>query len=510
MITSYNFSIKGRRHIKKNLPCQDASGIKEITPIWTVACVADGVGACRYADIASKIAVESVLEMVPKLFPAIVSDDAILTILSATMHYANNKILEYVEEHDYDINECETTLVIELYNGKDLYYANAGDSGIVALDENGKYHTITKVQKGKDGISVIPLSALRFEVGKADFSPVAVIGMTDGLLEATVPAKYKNQKYPINVPFAKLFTDYGVFGCDDKEVAMDYSNRRKDDLIKYLTSDNCAKLDDDLSASVLINTDAEIDDIPYEAPDEYLIMFEQCSIYGKNQNKEFINVVRENNPNWSDEQVNEFVNRYINSSKVKTKSTDRPTEKKIKPTNTPINNSLDEKSSMEKNNNKKNYFDKTFEKFDHIIKDKFCGKFEKIKDGNIIQDNKPLNDQSKVDKNIKPENKTIKNSTTDNNSIIITHQKDKNTIQDFQPLNDQSKVDENKAITDKTADDNSIVVTHENNIKNIKGKSKVEIQIKVDENVKYKHQIIGTSNTMYSSEYIEDDDNILG
>lgn len=429
MITGYNFSIKGRRHIKKNLPCQDASGIKEITPVWTVACVADGVGSCKYADVASKIAVESVLEIVPKLFPAIVSDDAILTILSASMYYANNKILEYAEEQDYDINQCETTLVVELYNGRDLYYANAGDSGIVALDENGIYHSVTKVQKGTDGISVIPLSALQFEVGKADFSAVAVIGLTDGLLDVTVPAKYKNQKYPINVPFAQRFTDYGVFGCDDDEIATEYSNRRKDDLIKFLTSDNCSILDDDLSASVLINTDAEVDNIPYEAPDEYLIVFDQCSIYGKNRNKEFINIVREKNPDWSDEQVIDFANRYIKPSKDKTKIEEKPKEKEkqskhISDTSSTPN---DDKKSTQKSKSDL---------------DKF---FQEVK-----------KDTEKV------ENITLNEDTS--NNIPITYEQD-TTTKEVQPLD-------------------------------INGTSKVEIQITVDEKVKYKHQIVGTSNTI--------------
>ena len=64
MISSYYFSLTGRDHKKMSLPCHDYSAIGEISSSWKIAVVADGVGSCKHAEIASKIAVETVIELI--------------------------------------------------------------------------------------------------------------------------------------------------------------------------------------------------------------------------------------------------------------------------------------------------------------------------------------------------------------------------------------------------------------------------------------------------------------
>ena len=66
MLSSYCFSLRGRDHIKSNMPCHDASQIETISSSWKIAVVADGVGSCKHAELASGIAVKEVTELIKK------------------------------------------------------------------------------------------------------------------------------------------------------------------------------------------------------------------------------------------------------------------------------------------------------------------------------------------------------------------------------------------------------------------------------------------------------------
>lgn len=93
MISSYCFSLVGRDHIKNQMPCHDSSLIKAISSSWKIAVVADGVGSCKHAEIASEIAVKEVAELIKKQFPPSSSDErAYFSVIHAAMHGAANAI----------------------------------------------------------------------------------------------------------------------------------------------------------------------------------------------------------------------------------------------------------------------------------------------------------------------------------------------------------------------------------------------------------------------------------
>lgn len=67
-IIGYCFSIEGLSHTEKKMPCQDSSGIL-IKDAWRLAVVADGVGSCKYSDVAAKLAVQTASKVVNAAFP---------------------------------------------------------------------------------------------------------------------------------------------------------------------------------------------------------------------------------------------------------------------------------------------------------------------------------------------------------------------------------------------------------------------------------------------------------
>lgn len=320
MISSYCFSLVGRDHIKTHMPCHDSSLIKAISSSWKIAVVADGVGSCKHAEIASEIAVKEVAELIKKQFPPSSSDErAYFSVIHAAMHGAANAIETYVEEKDPG-NEMEyqTTLAVAIMSNKNLYYGSAGDSGIIALDDLGNYHLVTKKQNDELGrVYSIPTNRL-FEIGKANYIPAAVLCMTDGIYDTIAPVTLRNNKFPVNVPFANMFITYalGLEKYKEPEAVKSCKNH----LIKYLQSDECKNMTDDLSVAALINTNSDLqpEDIKWEEPqiDVYALKWNEVSLYPsiETRNKLFRQYVREKNPDWSEIQVDELLKKYSESN----------------------------------------------------------------------------------------------------------------------------------------------------------------------------------------------------
>lgn len=316
MISSYCFSLVGRDHIKNQMPCHDSSLIKAISSSWKIAVVADGVGSCKHAEIASEIAVKEVAELIKKQFPPSSSDErAYFSVIHAAMHGAANAIESYVEEKDPG-NEMEyqTTLAVAIMSSKNLYYGSAGDSGIIALDDQGNYHLVTKKQNDELGrVYSIPTNRL-FEIGKANYIPAAVLCMTDGIYDTIAPVTLCNNKFPVNVPFANMFVTYalGLEKFKEPEAVESCKNH----LIKYLQSDECKNMTDDLSVAALINTNSDLqpEDIKWEEPqiDFYALKWNEVSLYPsiETRNKLFKQYIREKNPDWSEIQVDELLKKY--------------------------------------------------------------------------------------------------------------------------------------------------------------------------------------------------------
>ena len=130
-------------HIENDLLCQDSSDVMSYG-LWRVAIVADGVGSCKHSDEASKIAVKSALKTVYNCFPNNCKEEDLLSLITMAFHCAANAIEMHVKKVNGDIKEYHTTLAMALYDGKKLYYGNAGDSGIIAFVNKKLSHLANK------------------------------------------------------------------------------------------------------------------------------------------------------------------------------------------------------------------------------------------------------------------------------------------------------------------------------------------------------------------------------
>ena len=329
-ILNYNFSLQGLSHKGRNIVCQDASTMY-INGIWHLAIVADGVGACKHSDQASQMAVENACKLANAMFPINGTDEDYLSLMRMILHYTANYIEKSVTKQGEDINDYETTFAAALYNGKNVYYANAGDSGIIVLDNKGLYHVITQKHNNEYG-EVYPLSRRMFEVGKVDFDATAVICMTDGLLDWVTPNSLKNYKFRVSVPRMNIFVDQTFFNnnfesekaaefsiCAQKIITKLAEKSTTDDYIdKKYGNLKDKNLKDDLTAAVLINTEALYESIQWEEPKEKTTIEKFSDTYkslislypkdGKNMLKKHI---KDCNKNCSNEEIEAYVKEVI-------------------------------------------------------------------------------------------------------------------------------------------------------------------------------------------------------
>ncbi|MEY8308416.1 PP2C family serine/threonine-protein phosphatase [Erysipelotrichaceae bacterium 51-3] len=249
----FNITQTGESHVKNETECQDYSGFEVVGDRIVLAAIADGVGSCIHSDWGARVAVSESLQYMKNYFTAalekhdFVFDDVLAMgpLLQETMHRALRKISEKADEFNVLDYAMHTTLTIAAYDGKTLYFAHAGDDGIVILQDDGGYKMITHRHKGPEASSVFPLqSTTTWQYGK-EMHIAGFVMATDGLLDYFVRSAFEDNR--VFFPFIRpiLFTP-----IEDQKQAETLHH----DLEDFLNSPRLRKaVTDDLSLIGVVN-----------------------------------------------------------------------------------------------------------------------------------------------------------------------------------------------------------------------------------------------------------------
>ncbi|MDR2720571.1 MAG: protein phosphatase 2C domain-containing protein [Nitrososphaerota archaeon] len=268
MIYSYGFSITGSSHKKSDRPkCQDYNDIKKLENGYIIAAIADGVGSCKYSDIAALLAVNTSLEVCAEAVDAEGDNCNFEKVIEDAFTKAERKIDAYSLSQKHLITDYDTTLSLVIYDGKSIHYGHCGDGGIIGLNNGGDYVKITTPQKS-DGTFVIPLRAGKssWKIDKAEGEYASVLLATDGVYDIFFPYLLKGQPVEVYVPLVRYFLDNHIVKISDEISEKIVSKERE----KYLDSDACSSITDDKTVRVLINGDIlpkMKDDSYYTEPD---------------------------------------------------------------------------------------------------------------------------------------------------------------------------------------------------------------------------------------------------
>ena len=250
MISIINAITPGISHIEKNIECQDY--LKYLRVNFAnreiiIAAVADGVGSCKNSSLGSKTAAEAAVnysaEKIQELMNGEWDQKLCLKIIKAAFSAAYYAMDEIANKENISMLSISTTLTMALYDGENLAYGHAGDSGLIVLYDDGTYEMITERKKGDTANSVIPLNG-DYTMWQFDFAKKRVVSfalMTDGLLD------YGVHKSMVYIPLYKSFMLLPISTIDEEREA---SNQ----LLQWIKSYELQKaVKDDISFIVVSN-----------------------------------------------------------------------------------------------------------------------------------------------------------------------------------------------------------------------------------------------------------------
>ncbi len=246
----YGMSLTGSSHIKRGIVCQDAHKIFQLSNGWIVAAVADGVGSSRHSDIASRLAVDTVIEMCNNRIDKHTKLSEVKEIVKKAYNEAQQRIVNYAYAHDDELSDYDTTLHMVVYDGSGFVYGHAGDGGIIGLTNDGKYIKVTKPQKAEDSICVIPLRAGEdsWVIGEQKGKFASVLLATDGIYDTFYPYLLRDNYPDIYVPLARFFMDNNVLSVTQENIGEIEKSR-----LDFVNSEAYASVDDDKTLVVVIN-----------------------------------------------------------------------------------------------------------------------------------------------------------------------------------------------------------------------------------------------------------------
>ena len=242
----YKCNMAGPYHIESDLPCQDSFAIFQNEDLSVLA-VTDGLGSELYSDVGATVAAHTAVEYCSERINDEMGFAEIKKVMNNALVNAYKAILTRAAEDGNDAEEYDTTLCLAVYDGKCLCFAQSGDSGLVALLENGEYYRVTTQQRDEEG-RVFPLcwGPEKWEFGDVDSPVSAFMLMTDGVFEQICPKLMRNHDIEINIPLARRFLDR--FDCTEEDVP-----ELEKTVYEYLEHYPRRLLDDDKTVVVLVN-----------------------------------------------------------------------------------------------------------------------------------------------------------------------------------------------------------------------------------------------------------------
>lgn len=219
---------RGVAHRCYGTRCQDAHMIRRVkqVAIWkdggkrdrllpgkeyVVAAVADGLGSEAHSDIGAHAAVNTAVSTMCELIGTwCTTGDSALAIsmprfIEQAMIKANNAVVKKAASMELPANEFDATLAIAVYDGDQLFYGSAGDSGVIAKTDAG-FELLTRPSRVGSAGTYPLYSREKWEIGACCGHVQGFLLATDGILELLVP-EFNNEN--LNEKAMHLFMGAG-------------------------------------------------------------------------------------------------------------------------------------------------------------------------------------------------------------------------------------------------------------------------------------------------------------
>ena len=207
MFIKCGVSVQGEDHKRRNIVCQDWNEVLEKDGM-VIAAVADGVSSSSHSDMAAqeatKFAVSYCAENMQKNLP----ENDILAIIKRSFEKTQFHIEQKARELDYELDEIDTTLCLAVFFGGDIYYGYVGDSGIIALREDGIFERVTEIEPDEDGYTYVLGHTDKWLFCKYPHRARSLMLMTDGIWKMLTPRLLENEQYPLMNVYLNFYLNH--------------------------------------------------------------------------------------------------------------------------------------------------------------------------------------------------------------------------------------------------------------------------------------------------------------
>ena len=233
---------RGVAHRCYGTRCQDAHMIRRVkqVAIWkdggkrdrllpgkeyVVAAVADGLGSEAHSDIGAHAAVNTAVSTMCELIGTwCATGDSALAIsmprfLEQAMIKANNAVVKKAASMELPANEFDATLAIAVYDGDQLFYGSAGDSGVIAKTDAG-FELLTRPSRVGSAATYPLYCREKWEIGACGGHVQGFLLATDGVLELLVP-EFNNEKLKEKGVHLFMGAGYKSVGASDIDAALE-------------------------------------------------------------------------------------------------------------------------------------------------------------------------------------------------------------------------------------------------------------------------------------------------
>ena len=262
-------SLVGQSHEAKGVKCQDSSFVDERNGV-VVAIVADGLSSSLHSDIASKIAVKTVSEFCLSRISLTTDGQTILSVLQEAFDEALFQTKQFAKTNQRELKDFDTTLSAAVFIMGSVYSGQVGDSGILALREDGFFEQVTLPQNGEGVGKDRPTYTLhhvdRWKFQQYPQRVKALFLSTDGVLNKLMPPILEEQQYQFDnrylfYLYSQLNSNF-TYGLDDNWIKSEVS---------AIAPNECNH--DDKSLLIVISDDVKLtkqSDAYYSYPDDKL------------------------------------------------------------------------------------------------------------------------------------------------------------------------------------------------------------------------------------------------
>ncbi len=234
----------GRKHISREVPCEDASFALQKNGV-SVVCIADGAGGKKYthARFGSACAVQTIAEILTDHFDALYSENREAAVRSYFMAKIRIAFADIIAEKELDtLDQLSCTLLFVAVKDRRMIVGHLGDGLVVRISPSG-LSPFSMPQNEKDGTTFFITAGhaadyLRFIKTTVDDCH-AVALMTDGVQD-NVYDEDSGLVKPVVAKMAETFKD----GREKGEEAI------KEILEKYIVGSS--NVSDDSSFGVLL------------------------------------------------------------------------------------------------------------------------------------------------------------------------------------------------------------------------------------------------------------------